>query len=140
MESESFMYPYVKMFPEEAMNECRVAYTRGTAELPDDDYAFIELYCTDPACDCERVMINVIAKNSHKHLATINYGFNPKDDMPGPFLDPLNKQSKYSNIFLSLFEQFIKESTYVSRLKKHYKQVKNALNDPADIIHTRIPK
>lgn len=139
MESGAFMYPYANMFPE-VMNECRVADARGHAELPDGAYAFVELYCTDPDCDCERVMINVIAKDSHKHWATINYGFNPKDDMPGPFLDPLNKQSEYSDIFLSLFEQFIKEPEYISRIKNHYKQVKSALKNPAHIIHTRIPK
>jgi len=84
-------------------------------------------------------MINVIATTSHKHLATINYGFDANDDMPGPFLDPLNKQSKYSKIFLSLFEDFIKEPHYLSRIKSHYKRVKKALKDPAHIIHSTIP-
>lgn len=128
MKSEAIMYPYIEMFPE-SMNECRVVYARGHVELPDDEYGFIELYCTDPECDCKRVMINVIATTSQKHLATINYGFDPEDDMPGPFLDPLNKQSEYSDIFLSLFEQFIKEPTYISRIKGHYKQVKAALKN-----------
>lgn len=139
MEFGATMYPYIEMFPE-GINECRAIHTRGHIKLPDDEYGFIELYCTDPGCDCMRVMINVIATTAREHLATINYGFNPKDKMPGPFLDPLNKQSNYSGIFLSLFEQFIKDPEYVSRLKKHYKQAKTALKDSSHIIHTKIPK
>lgn len=126
MKSEAIMYPYIEMFPE-GMNECRAVHARGHIELPDDEYGFIELYCTDPKCDCKRVMINVIATTSQKHLATINYGFDPEDDMPGPFLDPLNKQSEYSDIFLLMFEQFIEEPKYLSRIKDHYKKVKALL-------------
>jgi len=138
MESAAVMYPYIEMFPD-GINECRAVHARNHAELPDDEYGFIELYCTGRGCDCKRVMINVIATTSHKHLATINYGFDANDDMPGPFLDPLNKQSKYSKIFLSLFEDFIKEPHYLSRIKSHYKRVKKALKDPAHIIHSTIP-
>jgi hypothetical protein len=139
MESEAVMYPYIEMFPD-GINECRAAHSKGHTELPDDEYGFIELYCIDSDCDCKRVMINVIATTSKKHLATINYGFGAEEETPEPFLDPLNKQSRYSNIFLSLFKRFINEAEYKSRLKKHYKQVKEALRDSANIIHTRIPK
>jgi hypothetical protein len=137
MESDAAMYPYIEMFPD-GIHECRVAHTSGHEELPDDEYGFVELYCTGRECDCKRVMINVIASTTQKHLATINYGFDSKDDMPGPFLDPLNNQSKYSKIFLSLFEQFIKDPKYLSRIRKHYKRVKTALKDPTHIIHTTI--
>lgn len=139
METESVMYPYIEMFPE-GINECRAVHTRGHAELPDDEYGFIELYCIDSECDCKRVMINVIATTTQEHLATINYGFDSEDELPGPFLDPLNKQSKHSDIFLSMFEQFIKEPKYITRIKEHYKRVKDALKDPTHVIHTRIPK
>jgi len=130
---------YIEMFPE-GINECRAVHSRKYAGLPDDEYGFVELYCTDSTCDCKRVMINVIATKTQQHLATINYGFDPEDDMPGPFLDPLNKQSKYSMIFLSMFEQFIKEPEYLSRIKAHYWRVKKALKDPAHIVRTKIPK
>lgn len=139
MESDATMYPYIEMFPD-GIQECRAAHISGHAELPNDEYGFIELYCTGRTCDCKRVMINVIATTTQKHLATINYGFDPEDDMPGPFLDPLNKQSNCSIIFLSMFKQFIKEPKYLSRIKKHYKRVKTALKDSTHIIHTTISK
>lgn len=100
MQSDATMYPYIELFPD-GINECRAAHARGHEELPDDEYGFIELYCTDRECDCKRVMINVIATASQEHLATINYGFDPNDDMSGPFLDPLNSQSNYSKLFLT---------------------------------------
>ena len=135
---EPTMYPFIEMFPQQGQRECRVAYIWDNAQLPDDEYAFIELYCTDPTCDCQRVVINVMAVSSWKHLATINYGFGKDDDMAGPFLDPLNRQSKYSVLLMDLFKSFLSDAAYTARLKRHYQQVKEALKDANHPIHARI--
>ncbi len=64
--------------------------------LPVDEYGFDELYSTERRCDCRRVMINVLARNARRHVATINHAFEkPAKDEPVPeqtFLDPLNHQ------------------------------------------------
>jgi len=123
---EGTMLPYIELFPQQGQNECRVAYVSNHNQLPPDEYAFLELYCTDTDCDCRRVMINVIGR-SHQHLATLNYGFDKKDKMAGPFLDPLNPQSKYSKVLLDLFCWILQDSAYRARLENHYQQFKTAI-------------
>lgn len=118
---EATMLPYIELFPHQGQNECRVAYVSNHGQLPPDEYAFLELYCTDTDCDCRRVIINVIGR-SYQHLATINYGFDKKDKMAGPFLDPLNPQSKYSKVLLDLFRSILQDPAYRARLENHYQQ------------------
>lgn len=134
------MYPYFKMFPEWGEKECKIVKANEGSGLPVGAYAFIDLYCTGKDCDCRRVMINVIDTSTLKHLATINYGFDEKDKNSGPFLDVLNKQSKYSAAFLELFRVLLTQKAYVERLKEHYRQVKEAMADPGHAIHRRIPE
>ena len=33
--------------------------------VPGDEYALVESYCTDPGCDCRRVMLNVLARQEY---------------------------------------------------------------------------
>lgn len=124
---EGTMLPFIELFPEQGQNECRVAHVSHHDKLPPGQYAFLELYCTDLQCDCRRVMINVIGEPSHKHLATINYGFDKTDKMSGPFLDPLNTQSKYSGTLLDMFKWILQDQSYRARLEIHYQQFKAAL-------------
>ena len=95
-------------------------------DLPDDEYGLIESYCEDPACDCRRVMLNVVSRKQSKILATVSFGFDPNDSMCGPFLDPLNRQSKHAPALLKLVESVLEDGAYVARLERHYSLVKNA--------------
>jgi len=125
------MAPFVEMFPEQGMHETRSFHNLANPSFPKGNYGLIELYCTDPDCDCRRVMINVIAEEQGRHIATISYGFHWNDPNKGPFLDPLNPQSEYASLFLNMFRQLvIQDKTYVKRLKQHYKQFKTGLKDP----------
>lgn len=56
----------------------------GRADLSHRTFVFMEACCTDPQCGCRRVMLNVIDAETHNHVATINYAFEPP--MP-PFED-----------------------------------------------------
>ena len=87
-----YLIPFVQLFPEQAMAETRTITTQGHPVLPDDEYALVESYCTDPACDCRRVMLNVLPRRQGKRgfLAAISFGFDRDEEMAGPFLDPLN--------------------------------------------------
>ena len=115
---EGTMLPFIELFPEQGQNECRVAYVSQHEELPPDEYAFVELYCTDLQCDCRRVMINVFRGHPPKHLATINYGFDRGEKMSGPFLDPINTQSKYSRTLLNMFKWILQDQSYHTGLEK----------------------
>ncbi len=128
------MKPFFALFDDLAFQEMRVAHLHGYPNLPDGEYGFLELYCDDPQCDCQRVMINVVSNTVEPMtLAVINYGWheptfyaqwakNPKlgAKMSGAALDPLNQQSQYAEALLHLFEQVIQDRAYVERLQRHY--------------------
>lgn len=135
-----YLVPFVALFPEQAIAETRVITTRGHPMLPDDSYALGEAYCTDPTCNCRRVMLNVLPKRQIEqgYLAAISFGFDRDGEMAGPFLDPLNRQSRYANVLLGLVKQVLADPAYVARLESHYRQVKQAVADPMHPIHHKL--
>ena len=107
-------------------------------DLPPDDYAFLEMYCSDAGCDCRRVYFQVIAaSNPGAVLAVITWGWEPlafyrrwghypgaeKDakDMKGPSLAPMTKQSALAPALLKLAKGVLLSSpAYFERIKQHY--------------------
>jgi hypothetical protein len=129
--SEYGLTPFVLLFPNQAMFETRVVSTRGFPGLPDDEYGFQDSYCNDPGCYCRRVMLNVAGRRQQAILATISYAFDRDDPLNGPFLDPLNPQSVYSDVLLRVVTEALTDPAYVERLEAHYYQVKGATADPS---------
>jgi hypothetical protein len=132
------LVPFVELFPEQAIAETRTITTRGHTVLPDDEYALVESFCPDPTCDCRRVMLNVLARHhtTRHYLASISFGFDRDGEMAGPFLDPLNPQSRYARALLEIVQRMLEtDAAYVARLESHYQQVKVAVADPAHPVH-----
>jgi hypothetical protein len=130
------MVLFAYLFPEQAERETRVAHVFNEPGIPRDSYAMVESYCIDPSCDCRRVILNVFAESRKAILATINYGFDPRGEMPGPFLDLLNTQSPYSDALLEMVKRVVlSDARYVVRLHAHYRQVKAAVADPRHPVH-----
>lgn len=107
----------------------------GKLILPQGDYGFEELYCTEPGCDCRRVMLNAWSGHPPVHLATINHAFErPRRNTPvtlQTFLDPLNVQSKWSAAILDLVKKvLLADHEYRARLVRHYQLFKDAVSDP----------
>jgi len=128
------------LFPEVARKETRTLAVLNRLGIPPGTYGLLELFCIDHGCDCRRVMLNVVAESSMRHLATINYAFDADDDMRGPFLDQLNAQSEFSLALLDLVREHIaQDADYVKRLERHYRIVKTGLADPEHPIHKRLP-
>lgn len=119
--------PFYYFFPELAKQETRCITILDEGEgLPPGKYAFAESYCYDPDCDCRRVMLNVYCEETKQPLAAISFGFNADDDMRGPFLDPLNRQSEHANQLLDLARNLLlSDAAYVARLERHYRMVKD---------------
>ena len=46
--------PFYERFKEIAMKETRSITIHNNPGLPDDDYGFLEAYCNDENCDCQR--------------------------------------------------------------------------------------
>ncbi len=87
-----YLTRFVDIFREQGLAETRSITTRGSPLLPDDDWALFDSYCTDPHCDCRRVMLGVVRRSqvARGPIASISYGFDRDDELAGPFLDPLN--------------------------------------------------
>lgn len=134
-----FLIPFVTLFPEQAKTETRTLMFRNHPDLPDDNYGLIELYCSDPKCNCRRVMLNIHGERQG-HLATISYAFDRDDEMAGPFLDPLNPQSQFATMLLSLVTQVLENPAYVARLEAHYYQVKGITTSPTPAIQRLLLK
>ena len=138
------MVPFYTRFRDLAFKEMRSATIRGMPGLPDGEYGFLELYCDEPACDCRRVVIDVIAPTTGPKIwATINYGWESLEfyekwirdketarECYGATLDPLNPQTEYSDALLRLFNQVLQDEAYVERLKRHYQLFKSDLLKP----------
>jgi hypothetical protein len=121
-----------RLFPQQATAEVRVITLLRHPTLPDDEYALVESYCDDPACHCRRVLLSVVGRRAMTALASIGYGFDRDGEWAGPFLDPLNPQSRHADALLELVRQLaLTDPAYVARLEAHYYQVKGAAADPA---------
>jgi hypothetical protein len=129
--------------PDIAEKETRTVTVLGRSDLPDGQYAFLEMYCNEVACDCRRVLIQVIsAPPRPRILATINYGWetaafyanwigDPEagEEAQGASLDPLGMQSQYSSTLLELFKFVLQDEQYVERLRQHYALFKSRINE-----------
>jgi hypothetical protein len=143
------MVPLSHLLPDVADRETRTIFLfeeeegEGPPPVPPDGYVFDELYCVERGCDCRRVMINVFSVKTRTHLATINHSFEPpaKGDVvqEQTFLDPLNRQSRWSSPLMDLFLHTVEsDPDYRRRLIRHYRLVKDAVADVSSPIHRLI--
>lgn len=134
-----YLIPFHLLFPEIAEKETRSITVNGKPGIPSGDYGLVETYCPDPACDCQRVMLNVLSRQEQKQVATISYGFDRSDEDAGPYLDPFNPQSSYAPALQDVIAKVLElDSAYVQRLKTHYALVKTAAADPSHPIQKKL--
>ena len=123
------MTSFHSFFPRLAEVETRtVTLPRRCLSLPPDTYAFVDLYCDEPGCDCENVLLNVY-DGARRHVATINHALGPSGafgdaEDPGTFLDPLNQQSPLAFDLLALFKEVVRSADYDARLRRHRAMVR----------------
>lgn len=140
---------FFEFYPDVAENETRVLTLLGRSEygLPPDEYAFIEMFCDEPGCDCRRVFFHVQSEK-HGNVATIAYGWESRefyvkwfgrndkstiDELVGPFLNLASPQSKYANALLNVVKEILlTDRAYVDRIKKHYSMVRKKINASID--------
>lgn len=141
------MTPFMERFPEVGARETRSVAVTARQDLPDGEYGFVEFYCDEPGCDCRRVIIDVLRPETgwSKIWATIGYGWESLDfyrkwggagsdpiEMKGPYLDPLNPQTKYSAALLNLFRFLVQSPDYVERLQRHYRMFRASVDRDHD--------
>jgi hypothetical protein len=123
-----------KLFPDAARRDVRSLHVRDEGEpagIPAGEYFFVESYCTNPACNCERVSIDV-AERGLGIVASISYDSDPSRaptyaNQPNPCLVPSIRQSKYAEKVLALFKKAVLEQEYRESLSRHYRLVKSAV-------------
>jgi len=136
--------PFYKCFPDIALRETYIlTVSKNDAEVPEGDYFVIENYCLDKTCDCCKVMINVIPKNSkHDIFATIGFGWESLEFyrkwaygdneiaimMEGTHVEIGGIQSKYTRFFLEQLNLIIlQDKDFTGMIKRHYRLFKNML-------------
>ena len=125
-----------EIFPQIAMKETRSLIITRDSVIPPDTYTFVELYCSDPECDCRMVRISVLSEIGPSH-AEISYGWHEKryyrgpsndfaeNGLPGPSCSFGAIQGSFAHIFLEKFKElFLPDFDYVNRLKRHYALIK----------------
>ena len=138
-----YLIPFFIVDADLAERETRVIHTLVVQDgLPIGSYELVEFYCPDPACNCRRVMLNIVeAKHPDRFLASISYGFDRGAPEAGPFLDPLNPQSRYASALLKLVANTaLSDPLYLARLGRHYKLVKQAASDPEHPAYARLQR
>jgi hypothetical protein len=147
--------PFYEEYPEVAKEETRqIRILSEKGEVPQGRYLLIELFCTDPECDCRRVFFNVKHVESDQLMAVIAYGWEDKEyyrewfgqdvpgmadvleeDMPGmidelkgPTLNTASPQSEFAPALLDRVEPVLEDEEYVKRIKRHYRMFKNSIS------------
>jgi hypothetical protein len=108
-------------------------------QLPDGEYSFIDMYCSDPSCDCRKTMIQVM--HNGKLVSIINYGWESAgfyekwvgSDTDGNLFPPMNGATidlTSPNLvgeegMLGLFYALLNDM-WIAKFKRHYKEVKVA--------------
>jgi hypothetical protein len=114
--------PLHARLPELAEAETRIVTVLenhgGPNRLPPADYAFLELFCNEPGCDCRRVFFTVVSSRTQASEAIIAYGWENADFhrkwykhgteediamLQGPELNVGSPQGRYSEAILQLF-------------------------------------
>jgi len=137
------MLSYFDFFPDKRANECRTV----TFISPDDDigipsgtYVFLESFCIDLNCDCQRVLVKVLyirdESSKPRDVANIGYTWNDKKDKSlrnrtgiesNPFLDPMNPQSRIATHLLIYWQAMVRhDGNYADRLERHYHELRRA--------------
>src|ERR1043165_3722502 len=102
------MVPFDRGFPEIGERDLGVI---GVTDRTDavSTFVFRELYCTQPGCDCRRVLLHVHCIEADAVAASLIYAFDqPKQRGERQmFLDRMNPQSADADALLEVFREMI---------------------------------
>lgn len=131
---------YFEAFPQKRQTELRtVTLPEGGKKIPAGAFLFLEYFCTDLTCNCERVIIKVLHARSEsdqhpREVATISYTWSPGADetwrktnaeFSNPFLDPFHRQASYAQELLEFWSDMVEsDKVYAQRLKTHYLELR----------------
>ena len=139
--------PYVQLhavLPDLAKAETRSMTVMEGGE-PTGTYHLVEMFCDEPGCDCRRAFIQVFSEDTtvEQPRATISWGWEsddlyrrwasfPLDDddleeLRGPALVRLNRQSEEAEELLERFRVVIADEAYAERIVRHYQAFRSTI-------------
>ena len=108
----------------------------SNTRLPAGHYAFLEMFCDEPGCDCRRVFFSVLSSVREEIEAVVAWGWEDlafyaawmKDDDPevlaslkGPALNLGSPATAHAPALLELTRAvLLQDRHYVERIKRHY--------------------
>jgi hypothetical protein len=128
-----------------AAHQVRTVTLADGDRLPDGDYRFIDMYCTDPSCDCRKTMIHVY--HNDILVSTINFGWEsrefyrkwmgcPEDEEVDPPMDgasvDITSPDRVSPQDMLAFFRALLDHNWVARFRAHYAAVKRKLAETKD--------
>lgn len=145
--------PFSEEFPELAKEETRqINILNQGGRLPKGRYLLLELFCTDPECDCRRVFLNVVHVETDRLVAVVAYGWEDRQyyrewfgmgmpemdieemDMPemieslkGPALNPGSPRAEFAPAVVDQVESVLENDDYVKRIERHYEMFKESI-------------
>lgn len=93
-----------------------------------DDFTVIEYICSNPECDCRKMLLDVVAHSSHQSMALIDLDLRR---LSGARLSDDKPHSPFAHTLLALLAaNKLSEPAYQTNLKAHYRQLKQATRNP----------
>ena len=142
--------PFGDLFPELAERETRTITVMDGKNwrVPPGEYAFLEMFCDEPGCDCRRVFFTVMSSFGKRPETVITYGWESRkfyatwlgmsspemiDELQGPALNLGSPHSELAPEILAMAEELLlSDDSYVDRLKRHYKMFRDEIeNNPS---------
>ena len=122
-------------------HQVRTVSIKRSPHLPDGEYSFIDMYCTDPECDCRKTMIQVM--HNKKLVSIINFGWesatfyerwmgsgekdNSMPKMHGASIDITSPDLVSREGILGLFNALLND-IWIAKFKHHYNEVKTTMS------------
>jgi hypothetical protein len=134
--------PFLEKFPKIAEKDTRTFAVLDDSGLLKNQYGLFETYCNDPACDCQRVLLNVIDLKTGETSAIIAFGWKSKEfysnqigtsnentlhSIKGPALDTTGPKTEKANLLLEQVGYILKDKSYIGKLIRHYNMFKETI-------------
>lgn len=119
-----------EFFPDIAEKENRVFWSRDRDPKYRGPYQIIEFYCSNPKCDCNRVILGVAdsEKMEEGTILSVGFAFDRNDPDAGPYIDPLNNITKEGHSIYPFIKSMLESDfDFIARLKRHYDMVKKRI-------------
>lgn len=132
---------FIDVAGQRAFEELQTVFVPSGGAVPSGPYAFLEHYCVDAECDCQRAILSVV-RHDAPGLVLATLGFEWERTGSGRVeperatrdhefailtLEPSAPQSTHAPALLELFRQLVRsEPAFVERLRRHYAESRSA--------------